>query len=76
MRTLYDVRVYARRVFFFKVDVDHDVIMLCCSWRHCMMSGSSVYAHRVVLSARSDVMEAMFSGRFWEGNEKTTVKVT
>ena len=41
-----------------------------------MMSGSSVYAHRVVLSARSDVMEAMFSGRFWEGNEKTTVKVT
>ncbi|KAK7092808.1 rho-related protein racA-like [Littorina saxatilis] len=39
------------------------------------VQGCSVYAHRVVLSARSDVMAAMFSGNFSEGKEETTVKV-
>ncbi|KAL8568759.1 hypothetical protein ACOMHN_054546 [Nucella lapillus] len=39
------------------------------------VQGSSVYAHRAVLSTHSDVMAAMFSGHFSEGNDQTTVKV-
>nr|KAG5696138.1 hypothetical protein BaRGS_026497 [Batillaria attramentaria] len=38
------------------------------------VQGSKVYGHRVVLSARSDVMGAMFSGRFMEGNDQKTVE--
>ncbi|KAK7482452.1 hypothetical protein BaRGS_00026269 [Batillaria attramentaria] len=39
------------------------------------VQGSKVYGHRVVLSARSDVMGAMFSGRFMEGNDQKTVEI-
>ncbi|KAL8599810.1 hypothetical protein ACOMHN_027617 [Nucella lapillus] len=40
------------------------------------VQGCSVYAHRAVLSAQSEVMAAMFSGHFSEGNnEETSAKV-
>lgn len=39
------------------------------------IQGTNIYAHRMVLSARSDVMAAMFSGHFKEGDDRKTVRV-
>lgn len=38
-----------------------------------LSQGTKVYAHKVVLAARCDVMAAMFSGNFSEGGGETEV---
>ena len=35
---------------------------------HSLLSGEKVYAQKSVLSARCDVLSAMFSGKFREGS--------